>query len=463
MDCELCGFHKRRCICQPFWAGFDKMLETYNETKDKGPHILHPMRISTMSVNVRLPFTGINFDLIREQYERTWFSYALSSKNKRVKKECINMGFGKQKTNQNYNLKNNTLFMTSWMGSKQNLTRVSCQFFHNGSMTLTGLKSIDQTIKYLHKLMDYLKSFKEDPCYYRSIREYTMPDRLLIVPKKGKHYKETIIIRPQRVRFDYEMDNGVAKTYGIEVVTDEGKKWFYDIKRYEIEGGVQKMGRLNRSQLHFMDARVSMLNMNFRMDVVISQLAISKTLSEMIYSIWDETKTNLRPQDHRGPVSIVEFRRDSRKRSIKIIFVPNYKEIVLGNEINTRGKLPRFPREITIIMHRSGSVMFNGAKNMDDIFAAYNFILCMVRDNPEIIKGPGILDKKIIKKSYDYRDLEFFAIAEDLYETQKHKFDTIDEYIEYAESSFQERSPEFVLKKSTKKELLAALEKYVAK
>jgi len=373
-------------------------MENYNRAQDKGPHILSPMKISTITLSVRLPYIQIWFDSIRYQFEKNQFSYRLSSKYDRSIKKSIKMSRKKRpKKAYNYNLKNNTLFLHSYLGGEDKIIKITCQIFHNGSITITGLKSIKNCVEYLHKLLDFFKSFKHDPFNYRPILEYKNPTMIYIESKKEKG-KEYNIKNPERVRID-AVDN---KTYGIEIKKDKVVRWIYDIKNYDVDGPTVRVGRLSRNQVQFKDTRISMLNMNFRLDVMIKQIEVNKILGNIMYSMWvPNSKSELRPPQERGPINAVEFKRDGKSRSVKILFVPNFRQVEVSLRKNTRTKLYRFPREITIIMHRSGSVMFNGAKNIDDAFNAYNFILCLIRDNSQIILKEAILEKSSYIKHYD--------------------------------------------------------------
>lgn len=387
--CNTCNFKCDWCICEPGWEYFDQYLEDYYKSPNKGDNILSPLFISTMTVNTKIPFMDMDYEKIINEFKRSIFF-------NNIRKG----GIGKKKKNNdssaktnNYNLTNNTLYLSSYIPYKNPLdldseyyTRTTCQIFKTGSFTITGLKSIKQATYHLQTLFKWIVNNK-----YYIPREYEeILNARSIEIKFRKDTNEITIKNPKMILID--RSTGLNKIISV-MVLDKKEEWYLNIKSVNIEGGTSQR-KMPNDPFRFIGTKISMLNMDFKLTVDIKQDVLSNILNNPYYSIWNETRDGLKDPEQRGPLSVVSFQRDDDCRAISITYVPQSKKVVYNRRLRV------FPRQISIKGHNAGSFVMCGTKRIEDAFEVYNFIVPLIEQYKKEVTSFPQKRNKTIRKVY---------------------------------------------------------------
>ena len=392
--CKTC--HYKVCVCFTGWETFDANFEKIPE-----------LNISTITMCIKFTHVGLNFErIVKQFFERQketpdTFTYTLEYKENKPKKnktKLLTLQTKRKSTTkqrkgvrQMYNSINLKSYIPRKFGSREKnedeiADLVCCKLFRNGSCNITGFKNMNQIVSYIHILMNYLKSFKEDVFVYRDIIEYTDVAEIKITLKKKK--KVLIYKNVPRVRIDVDADTKVPFRIQLKTVEQE---FIYveDIDGYECKEDNYtslKHAKISRENVSYFQAKISMVNATFKLPFYIFQSKLSEFLSD---------DTNCYPDN--GPITRSDFDLDRKYNAVKIGYVsPN--ATINPKAIVTRKKIKKFSGELTVSVFRTGSVTISGGTCSETIIDAFMFLSRVLNENKNLTYTPEDFERAAVVK-----------------------------------------------------------------
>lgn len=401
MDCKVCHF--RICICSTGWKTFDANFEKIPE-----------LNISTITMCIKFTHVGLNFERIvnqffqRQKKSPDTFTYALEYKQNKPKKNETKLitatraqKVHKKKVEKGEQQMYNSINLKSYIPrnfdseDKKNeiADLVCCKLFRNGSCNITGFKNMKQIVSYLHILMNYLKSFREDVFVYRDIVEYRNVAEIKITLKKKK--KVLIYKNVPRVRVDVDAETKTVFRIQLKTV-DQEYIYIEDIFEYSCqEENYEETlhAKISRGNVSYFQAKISMVNATFKFPLYVFQNKFSDFLSGFHY-----------PEN--GPITRSDFDLDRKYNAVKIGYVsPNIEQT---ETTVTRKKIKKVSGELTISVFRTGSVTISGGTCSETIIDAFMFLNRIFDENksilaytPENFERAAIVKKKPKEKIRD--------------------------------------------------------------
>lgn len=355
-DCETCYYLKKDCICDDSWKYLDKHMNEYNDYLNKYNEklIQNRLEIFTITFDFKLSHVSLDFNKIIEQFDSN------PKKGIFIKDYKNNYGGKKSKNKEINNKMYNTMFCTAYF----NKIKISIKMFHNGSIVILGCKNILQCMYSIHHLLDFLKSFKQSVFINHRIIEYRGVKNLdiqLIKGKKKLNYKDIPL-----ARIDVDMRKKVIKR--IQIIRNiefenKDSEFIHDIKHFKAEHILVKKELIqNEERVEPLNLKISMINSKFKINQRINQRLFNDILSDSKLSI-----------HNCGPIISTKF---GDKNNIAINFLPGKdKKLDISKLVETRKRHVKIPRQLSIQVHGTGSIILNGSKNLYDILEAYRFLL----------------------------------------------------------------------------------------
>lgn len=340
MKCKTCC--SENCFCQPFWKTFDRDVSRKN------------LRVSTITFNFKL--SNVRVHLSRLSAYLLGRNATLFTREFKFKQDARKSRTDKEKNFQMYN----SCIITGFVprnGKPGELTKVAMKVFHNGSVNVTGCRSVCEIVDTIHKLVHLLTSIEgviehlsylcvpqADIVYSRNLTKTLTNVRIPIGPPVGA--EGGIMCPPNQT---VVLNNILYDTIRVRKMT----------LRLSDPYGSSSYTVTPTQPMKITDVRISMINTDFSLGGNVRQNTLRDLLECPTLSV-----------TRGGNVTFVEFDPD-KYHAVKIGYVHDPR--TQQNVVYTRKRMKKVDGEVTIAVFNTGSVIITGGKRSIDIIGAYHF------------------------------------------------------------------------------------------